>query len=154
MANQTPNADLFQAWKQLYDEYESTWSKATQEMLESETFTKTLTQTREQYLSGRKMSKEALEKHWESLRIPTKTDVARVAGLVTALENKIDALEDAQDTLSAHLNRIESKLDALLGSLAVKAPAEKPPVAKATAAKVTAAKAAPRKAPTGRSKSK
>lgn len=134
MANQTPSADLFQAWKELYDQYESTWSKATQEILESETFTKSLAQTREQYLSGRKMSKESLEQHWASLRIPTKSDVARVAGLVTALENKIDALEDGQDTLKAQLNRIEAKLDQLLNPASEQvatAKVQKAPTAKA-----------------------
>lgn len=129
MANQTPGADLFQAWKELYDQYESTWSKTTQEMLESETFTRSLSQNREQYLSGRKVNKETMERYWQSLRIPTKTDVARVASHLNSLENKIDALEDANEILTAHLSRIEAKLDALL-----KAPTEK--------------------APTGRSKSK
>ncbi len=139
MTSQTPGADLFQAWKGLYDQYESTWTKATQEMLESESFTKTLSQTREQYLSGRKVSKETMERYWESLRIPTKTDVARVAGMVNALENKIDALEDAHDTLMAQLSRIESKLDALLT----------PPVEVAATKQVPTAKAA-----AGRSKAK
>jgi len=135
MANQPPSADLFQAWKELYDQYESTWSKATQEMLESESFTQALTQTREQYLSGRKVSKESLEQHWASLRIPTKTDVARLAGQINSLENKIDALEDAHDTLAAQLNRIESKLDALLNAptaeKAATAPSSKAPAGRA-----------------------
>jgi len=138
MASETPSADLFQAWKALYDQYETTWTKATQEMLESESFTQSLTQTREQYLSGRKVNKETMERYWESMRIPTKTDVARVAGLISSLENKIDDLEDAQDTLVAQLNRIESKLDALLNA----------PTAEKTATPPSA------KAPAGRAKSK
>lgn len=148
MTSQTPGADLFQAWKALYDQYETTWTKATQEILESETFTKSLSQTREQYLSGRKVSKETMERYWESLRVPTKTDVARVAGMINSLENKIDALEDAHDTLVAQLKRIESKLDALLN----------PPVA-AVAVEIAPTKATtkqvpPAKAAAGRSKAK
>lgn len=131
MANPTPGADMFQTWKELYDQYETTFSQATQEMLASETFTKSLAVTREQYLSGRKVNKETMERYWESLRIPTKTDVARVAGLVNALENKIDALEDSHEALTAQLKRIESKLDALLSAPAEKAPAPKTSAPKA-----------------------
>lgn len=100
-------SDFFATWKELYDRSEELWSKPIQEMLGTESFVSWMSQTREQTLTQQKLSRESLEKHWDSLRLPTKSDLSRLAGQVVDLENKVEALDD-------RLDAVEGKIDALV----------------------------------------
>lgn len=111
MTTQAPNADPFKTWKELYDQFEQTWTQPVQEMLASERFVASMSATRESYLHGQETMREATEQYLKSLRLPTKTDFAGLVGQIVALENKIEALEDRFDGL-------ESKLDSLVAAVA------------------------------------
>ncbi len=109
MNTQTP-PDFFKTWKDLYDRSEELLSKPMQELLGTESFVSWMSATREQTLSHQQVSRETLEKHWEALRLPSKSDLVRLAGQVVDLESKVESLDDRLDV-------IEGKLDALFGRL-------------------------------------
>ncbi|MFN3430925.1 MAG: hypothetical protein ACK46X_13345 [Candidatus Sericytochromatia bacterium] len=107
----TPTPDLFPSLKNLYDRTEEFWTKPLQTLFGTETFVAGMSATRENVLTQQKLTRETLERHWDQLRLPTKTDHARLAAQVVALENKVEGLQD-------QLEGLESKLDAVLSNLA------------------------------------
>ncbi|MNK97055.1 hypothetical protein D3C87_1173700 [compost metagenome] len=109
--------DLFTSWKELYDRSEELWSKPMQEMLGTESFVRWMSATREQTLTQQQMTRENLEKHWDSLRLPTKSDLARLAGQVVNLEAKVEALDDRLDVMEGKLDALFNRLDILLERL-------------------------------------
>ena len=109
--------DLFTSWKELYDRSEELWSKPMQEMLGTESFVRWMSATREQTLTQQQMTRENLEKHWDSLRLPTKSDLARLAGQVVNLEAKVEALDDRLDVVEGKLDALFNRLDSLLERL-------------------------------------
>jgi len=109
--------DLFMTWKDLYDRSEELWSKPLQEMLGTESFVKWMSATREQTLTQQQMTRETLEKHWESLRLPTKTDLARLAGQVVDLEAKVEALDDRLDVIEGKIDALFNRFDLILERL-------------------------------------
>lgn len=105
-------------WKDLYDKTEAFWSKPIHQMLGSDTYLGMASIVREQALTRHELGKEAMEASWEAMRLPTKTDHARLAGQVVALEAKVEALHDRLDSVTA-------KLDAILAALEKPAKAAK-----------------------------
>jgi hypothetical protein len=65
--------------------------------------------SREQFLTQSKTTREAWETHWASLRLPSLSDHARLAGQIVALESKIEGLEDKLDTALAHLEALSTR---------------------------------------------
>jgi polyhydroxyalkanoic acid synthase PhaR subunit len=116
MTTQAP-PDPLKTWKELYDRSEELWSKPMQEMLGTESFVSWMSATREQTLTQQQHSRESLEKHWDSLRLPTKTDLARLAGQVVDLEAKVDALDDRLDVMEGKLDALFNRLDLILERL-------------------------------------
>ena len=116
MTTQAP-PDLFKTWKELYDRSEELWSKPMQEMLGTESFVRWMSATREQCLTQHQMSRESLEKHWDSMRLPTKTDLARLAGQMVDLEAKVEALDDRLDGLEGKIDALFSRMDLLFERL-------------------------------------
>ncbi|HEY9724607.1 MAG TPA: hypothetical protein V6D47_21575 [Oscillatoriaceae cyanobacterium] len=100
-------------WKNLYDQAESFWTKPLQELLATETVVGWMGLTRESVLTQQQASREMLEKHWEALRLPSKSDHARLASQVVQLENKVEGLEEHLEAISAKLDRVLSQLAAI-----------------------------------------
>lgn len=136
MASPTPTMpDLFQSWKEMYDRFETTWATSVNEVLESDSFAQNLAATRENFLKSQKLTKEQWEQHWATMRIPTKTDLATLAGQIHSVERKVEGLEDTLETLESSLTRLERKLDLLLAAPApVAAPVATPVATEAPAA--------------------
>ena len=88
-----------------------------QEMLGTESFVRWMSATREQSLTQQQMSRESLEKHWDSMRLPTKTDLARLAGQMVDLEAKVEALDDRLDGLEGKIDALFSRMDLLFERL-------------------------------------
>jgi polyhydroxyalkanoic acid synthase PhaR subunit len=109
MATTTP--EPFLNLKEVYDRTEQFWTKPLQTLFGTESFVAGMSATREGVLHQQKASRELLERHWDTLRLPTKTDHARLAAQVVTLENKVEGLAD-------QLESLESKLDAVLINLA------------------------------------
>ena len=104
---------------ELYAEAEEVWSKTLHETLASDAFAKAMAASREGYLTWNEMSRQAVDKTWEQLHIPTVSDVARVAELVVGVEEKVETLTERLDAQGVLLRRIEE----LVAGLSAAAPA-------------------------------
>ncbi len=110
MTTSTPSLPQIPNWKELYDRTESFWTKPLQQVLGSDTYLAMAGVVREQALTRHQLTKEAAEAYLDAMRLPTKSDHARLAGQVVALEAKVEAVNDRLDTLTA-------KLDAILAAV-------------------------------------
>ena len=132
-AKETFPLDPFTFFREWYNATSETWSKAAESAVGSEQFMELNKRFLESYASFYKTFRQVNEEYLRNLQLPTRSDVARVAELVVALEEKIDRIEDtledsgAGQTLSAtsetlksledRLERVESKLDSILAAL-------------------------------------
>ncbi|QGT99629.1 hypothetical protein SYNTR_1036 [Candidatus Syntrophocurvum alkaliphilum] len=123
--------DMVELWKEMYFKNEEAWANSAKQAMATQTFLEMLTQMRNQYLSYEKVNRQNLDKYFESSPIPSKKDIARVAELVIALEEKIDDIDmqfsnninlltdnliklvDYQDSLKNEINSVKSDVDSL-----------------------------------------
>lgn len=126
-------ADPLTWFLQWYEATRETWAKTVEDVIGTEQFMQAASQFLESYTSAAGTLRRASETYFSSLQLATRADIARVAGLVVALEEKVDRFEDAFDdfaevsaraashdadsTLEERLARLESKLDALAAQL-------------------------------------
>lgn len=92
--NTKPGFNPFPTLKELYDQTEQFWTKPLHALLESNSLSGLMAIQRETLLSQQQMAREALEKYWEALRLPSKTDLARLAEQVVDAGNRLDNLEE------------------------------------------------------------
>lgn len=121
-------------FKQWYDATSETWTQVIGEVMTSERFMEANRQFIETYTSAVRSSNRLTEQLLQSMQLPTRSDIARVAGLVVSLEEKVDTIEDAleglaeriagtgtskagSDSLEKRMQQIERKLDTLLAAL-------------------------------------
>ena len=121
---------FFREW---YNAASETWSKATESPVGSEQFMELNKRFLESYATFLKTFRQANEEYLRNLQLPTRSDLAGVAELVVALEEKIDRIEDTLEnsgadqplstigptlkSLEERLQRVESKLDSALAAL-------------------------------------
>ncbi len=122
-------ADPFTFFKQWYDASSETWSELVGDLIGSEKFVEIASQFMESYSSFYLIASRHNEEYFRNLQLPTRSDIARVAGLVVGMEEKIDRIEDAfedfedgyskvatseaVESLDGRLGSVEKKLDAL-----------------------------------------
>src|SRR5918997_4488629 len=103
------------------------------DLIEREEMLDTSSHFLQNYASFYKVFRRNSEEYLKSLQLPVRSDVTRVAGLVVALEDKVDRLEEAFEEfeygyakpataeevggLEKRLDRVEGKLDRLLAAL-------------------------------------
>jgi polyhydroxyalkanoic acid synthase PhaR subunit len=85
--------DFIELWKKVYFKTEESYANISKEFISSNSFVQMLDQIRDQYLSNYKLSTQNLDKYFEINPIASKKDIARVAELVIALEDKLDNLD-------------------------------------------------------------
>lgn len=121
-------ADPFSFYKQWYDATSETWSKVVGDIISTQEFSHASSQYLDNYLSFIKTSRRVYEEYFKNLQLPTRSDIARVAGLVVSLEDKVDQVEDAVEDFEDHIgqmvtndafNGLTGRLDALESKLAV-----------------------------------
>src|SRR5947209_18866393 len=126
---------FFQKW---YEATSETWARVVDDLLSSEKFIESASPLLEIYANFVKTMHRANEEYFKNLQLPTRSDVARVAGLVVNLEEKVDKIEDtienvederAQESplvratneaiggLQGRLGQVENKLDRLSTTL-------------------------------------
>lgn len=126
-------SDPFTYLKQWYDATSETWSTIIGDTIGSEKFVEASSKLLESYTSFYSTFRRSSEEYFRNLQLPTRSDLARVAGLVINLEDKVDriesALEDFEDryakmatsdaviALEGHLSKVEGKLDQLPATL-------------------------------------
>jgi polyhydroxyalkanoic acid synthase PhaR subunit len=128
--------DAWEAFRQWYDASSGTWAKAVDELVGSPAFAEAAGRFMEGYTSYARALRQTCEAYFSALQLPTRADIARVAGLVVSLEEKVDNIEQAQEesadsamantralataasvtALDARLSRLENKLDRLLAA--------------------------------------
>ncbi len=132
--------DPFTFFKQWYDSMSETWSTVIGNLIGTEKFMEVSSELLKSYASFYGTSRRANEEYFHNLHLPTRTDIARVAGLVICLEDKVDridsmleASEDRSERLATNdslealhervadvekrLDRMEGKLNTLLATL-------------------------------------
>lgn len=121
--------ELFQEW---YDAMSKPWSRTVEKGIASEQFLALVSPGLENYSYLVKTLRLASEACFKVLRLPTTSDIARVAQMVVDLEEKVDAIEETiergkerqltQGTatmtriadVEQRLNQIETKLERML----------------------------------------
>ena len=104
-------ADPFTLFKQWYDATNEAWAKAIGEVIGTEKFMEGVSRFIESYTSFHRTFRRASEEYFRNLQLPTRSDVARVAELVIALEEKVEHIEDAFEDFGdgyAHLATSET----------------------------------------------
>jgi len=104
-------ADPFTFFKQWYDATNDAWAKAIGEVIGTEKFMEGVGRFLESYTSFHRTFRHASEEYFRNLQLPTRSDLARVAELVVALEEKVDRIEDVFEDFEdgqAHLATSET----------------------------------------------
>jgi len=124
-----PPADPFAFIKQWYDASSEAWSKMAGDVIANEEFLKAASEFLSSYARLYRSLRHNDEEYWHNLQLPTRSDVARVAELVVALEEKVDRIDETIDDFGARagkvddaaakelqrrIDTIERKLDSLL----------------------------------------
>jgi polyhydroxyalkanoic acid synthase PhaR subunit len=94
LAGETTPTNAFALFKQWYDATNESWSKEVGNLFASDQFMEAVSQFLESYAGFTKMTRRASEEYFRSLQLPTRSDIARLAELVIALEEKVDRLDD------------------------------------------------------------
>jgi polyhydroxyalkanoic acid synthase PhaR subunit len=135
---------------QWYNATSGPFSEFVQEVLEREEFLDPASQWLQSYASFYKVFRRRSEEYLKNLQVPVRSDITRVAGLIVALEDKVDRIEEAFEEfeygyakpataeelgeLDKRLDRVEGKLDRLLAALENGSVMNGTPEIKATAA--------------------
>jgi e3 binding domain len=118
---------------QWYNATSGPFSEFVHDALEEERFLEPASRWLESYASFYKVFRQRSEEYLRNLQIPARSDITRVAGLVVALEDKVDRIEEAFEEfeygyakpataeelgeLEKRLDRVEGKLDRLLAAV-------------------------------------
>lgn len=149
----TSPLDPIAALQQWYEAISQAWSQQIGAIIGNEAFVEMASRSLQMYASPMQFVRRASEKRLHDLQLPTRADIARVASLIVALEDKVERIEDALDerptssarsaqaaaldmpaTLAAveeRLGRVETRMDALLAMMEQVIAAQQPIVAPA-----------------------
>src|SRR6266566_9747850 len=138
MAGDILPTDPFTFFQKWYEATSETWARVVDDLLSSEKFIESASPLLEIYSNFVKTLHRANEEFFSNLQLPTRSDLARVAGLVVAMDEKVDKLEDALENLEdersqespllraaneaiggleGRLGKVENKLDTLSTAL-------------------------------------
>lgn len=107
-AEQVSVPDFSELWKNLYFNNEAIWAEAFKDYLSTKSFVNMMDTRLDKHLTLEKLTRQNLEKFFETTPVPSKQDVARVGELVISLEEKIDTIEFQL------LNNFQSMADSLI----------------------------------------
>ncbi len=107
------------------------WSKATKQVVGSESFAAASSSYMDWALSWQKQMRSNTGQFLDSLEFPKRSDIARISKQVTAVEMRIADLEDRLDKMTGLLGAISTAMQKMVEhsiSSAAPAPAEPAPV--------------------------
>jgi polyhydroxyalkanoic acid synthase PhaR subunit len=107
---QPPPEDPLRAMRQAYDQALEGWSKAMEQMVASEEFASASGQFLKHYVEMQESLRTASKATAESLHLPTRDDLARVAELVINVERKVDEISDEAHAVAERLAAVEARL--------------------------------------------
>ena len=127
------NVDPVTVLKHWYDTSGEKWAKVFGDAIVTRRFVEAMSYILESYTSFSRMFRQASEAYFSALQLPTRSDIARLAGLVVNLEEKVDRIEDSLEQigedsarvsagaslqqLEVRLGQVESKLERVLAVL-------------------------------------
>jgi polyhydroxyalkanoic acid synthase PhaR subunit len=133
LSGETLPEDPLRFFLQWYNETSEKWSKAADKLLREDETLESMSRFFGAYVSSHGGIHRASQERSKNLRIPTSSDVARVAKLVVVVENKVDRIEeafeefvygdsepataDSVDGLSKRMDQLEGKMDRILDAL-------------------------------------
>ena len=110
-----------------YNETEERWSETADELLRRDEVLESMGHFFEIYARSEAELRQASEEELKNRRLPTRSDVARVAKLVVVVENKVDRIEETLEGLAqgdsgpapvgAAINNLEERMDRLEGKM-------------------------------------
>ena len=116
-----------------YNDTNERWAEAADELLRREDILESMSHFFETYTRSHREQRRVSEEKLKDLRIPTRSDIARVAKLVVVVENKVDRIEEALEafvqgdsepatagaveSLEGRMDRLEGKMDRILAAL-------------------------------------
>lgn len=119
----------FTFFKEWYDATSETWAAIVGDVIGTERFMESVKEFLENYTSFARSLRRFNEEYFRSLQLPTRSDIARVAELVVAVEDKVDEVEEmlegfqdgyaklvtveGVEEVAGHLTELENKLAAL-----------------------------------------
>jgi hypothetical protein len=122
-------ADPLDFYTRLYNATSGPLSKMAGDILEDESLLEYSRRLFEYYAVSNSIFRRASEEYFSNLELPTSSDMTQMAGLIVALDDKVDrveeALEEVEDgyeelatagaieALEKRLDRVESRLDQL-----------------------------------------
>lgn len=102
----------FNMWK----EYANVVNKKFEETSQKEEYSKSMGDALNFFLKQQEVVQKMTDNYLKQYNIPTKKDIANVAGLVVQLEEKIDEFNEMAEVQIENQKRIEGKLDRLLAA--------------------------------------
>jgi polyhydroxyalkanoic acid synthase PhaR subunit len=109
-SSDTPAANPFEVWKQIYEANERAWNSALERAMATPAFAEAQGRFLESMLAAQKTIRENTRTFMEAMNLPTREDIARLGELITALEEKIDQLDDRLLSIEERLQRSEPTL--------------------------------------------
>jgi hypothetical protein len=103
-----PTIDPFEAWRQVYDTNERTWSAALEQAMGSAEFGESSGKLLETMLAAQKSVRDNMRTYLETMNVPTREDIARLGELVVGLEEKIDQVGDRLDAIEDAVRGVPS----------------------------------------------
>ncbi len=85
--------DFVTLYQELYTISENSWAEVFKNIITKDTFVQTLDSTLDNYLSNEKIIRQNMDKYFERSAFPSKKDIARIAELVIAVEEKVEVLD-------------------------------------------------------------
>lgn len=96
--------NFVELWKEFYFKTEEAWADAFREYVSTDSFVQVLTQTLDMHLSFEKLFRENMDRFMAEQAIPSKKDIARVAELILAVEDKMELLEMQNLEFARHVS--------------------------------------------------
>ena len=85
--------DLVNLYKELYTINENSWAEVVKNIITKDTFVQTLDNTLDNYFSNENIIRQNMDKLFERRAFPSKKDIARIAELIIAVEEKVEFLD-------------------------------------------------------------
>ena len=133
LSERDPPEDPIRHFVRWYQANSERWSEAADQHLRKEEVLEAAGHFFETYAHSHKQFRQFSEEGLKNLRVPTRSDVARVAKLVVVVEDKVDRIEEAFEefihgdsepataaavgSLEERMDRLEGKMDRILDAL-------------------------------------
>lgn len=130
LSGETLPEDPLRFFLQWYNATSERWSREADELLRKDEVLEETSRFFETYVRSHGQFRRVAEEGSNNLRVPTRSDVARVARLIVLVENKVDQIEEAfeefihgdsepataeaVDSLEERMDRLEGKMDRIL----------------------------------------